>query len=205
MKPATEEGRKLNDFVTAARQFTHDLSSLLQTADSFMASNGWTAAAGTYCNEGVSANVHIPSGWFPKDLLRFYESDIGGSNVLAAISITLLRRPDAVREFDEPLLSAIWFDFGTEAPGQKNAGWEFWYGWWHMYFPAVECGTWAEHRVADLPEADRAKNHYRFSRARNMSQPLAQVTTTETLAKLIVQPLLADVGTHAKSTESNKA
>lgn len=193
MNEASETGTQLAGFIRAVRGLCGSVAGLLATADGMMASHGWEPVGGSQCWGDMSFAIDFPARWFPFEVFRFFQS-AQASNVLAVITVVLDGRgEEGSHPPEEPVVGALWFHYGTEKPGARQNGWDWWYARWTTYFEPAPHGVWQTQRVADLSDTDRARHSYRFERVRGFTIPLADVTNAGVLESRIVEPLLADI------------
>jgi hypothetical protein len=188
------EVRGMSDFDQSVKQMMGQLTTLysqcallIKAADALFLGKKWT----TKTNQCVSLGIVPDSSrsWFPHDVFRFYEGDEPSSaHIMPFVSIILNDR-EKPENLPQPMLTAGWFDYGSEHEVGKD--YRFWYA--HVW-------TWIEERRQDGGFVTVVQKEawptwkQAWETVTVTAVPLRSVTTQDELNAKIVAPLFERMG-----------
>jgi hypothetical protein len=177
----TSTGPELLKAIRAVRDFFGDVSQLLITAQTLLATHGWEAKEEATCLFGLSYSLYEGRKWMPRFAARWFTDPSAAPGVVAYVSV-LLDAYDDDGSIDEPVVAAGYFVVGN-SQAQLRHWHTCWYSWRGQ---AADGRTYAV--TADDPDW---KSGWGWQRHEGFARPLVSVTDQDSLALLIVDPLLA--------------
>lgn len=183
----TEDGVKLTGFIEEVLRFCKQVSDMLGAADRLMGESGWRPWSNTAAYER-SGHIYEPNKWFPCEVFRFYATE-DNLSILPFISVLLFDRYNEFYDFNEPLITAGWFDYGKGKKIGKN--WYYWYARFHGYIEnRKDDGTlYSVTPASDWPE-DQQKYNFKFRDFHTFGLPLISIQTAEDLKTKVTDILL---------------
>jgi len=176
----TGDGPKLLEAIRAIRDFFGDLSQMLITAQTLMAAREWVAKEESTCLFGLSYSLYEGRQWMPRFAARWFTNP-SAPGVVASISI-LLDSYDDEGSLAEPVVAAGYFVL-SDGQAQLRHWNTCWYCW---------RGEAADGRTYAITANDpQWKAGWGWQRHEGFARPLVSVTDQDSLARLIVEPLLA--------------
>lgn len=188
----SKQGQELLAFVQEIRTLSTQLADLLGAADKLMADDSWErATAQNVAYDSSSQSLDQPKKWFPYQVFRFYRQTDGF--VIAFVSLLLDHDRKAEHKINEPLVTAGWFEFTSEAP-ISVANDKLWWARFHGYMKDRR-DDGSIMRVCPRLEwsGDYRLDWYPFERACSLGVPLAEISSAAQLQERVVNPLLAGI------------
>jgi hypothetical protein len=190
----SETGRNISNGFATLREFCKNVALMLKTADALMDRHCWGLAAPlAYSN--TSRSIDQPEIWLPSEFCRFYKNP-QHSHLLAFIAVNLCDPVKAnVTIVDEALISAGWFEWQA---GKEPKDWDYWYCRAHIFRKdRQDNGTVIS---SDDPCQQVCRNFSgEVTKVTTFAYPLDSVTSSETLQKVIVNPLITEIANRSSS------
>lgn len=185
-----KDGNSIYAALLDTRAFYRHIAQLLRSADTFLADSEMELErlCGSAALAEASPSLHQSDKWLPNMAFRFYKVP-GEKHRVAFVSIILCpRHPEMhVRPFEEPLVCAGWFTFDKPVSSWTR------YGWAGVITRANVPRDGTLHR-------EESRNEGCVEEA-CFAVPLAQVTTSEELETLVLQPLADALGIRPFDTQ----
>lgn len=172
-----------------ARRFCEQVALLIQTTNSVMDEHGWVSSVGSAVTH--TSSTKSADEWLPYFAYCYFESnERPGLLPFLGVLFDYDDEDPKVQMIPEPLVTAGWYDYGKDG---KREAYILWHAVIYVYIPGWKAdGSWAEAK----PNEVFPKKFGKLSslRCRSFALPVLSLKNTEDLTRLVINPLLADIG-----------
>jgi hypothetical protein len=185
----SDEGEIIIATFSQARRFCEQVGLMIQTTDSVMDKLGWDSCSSQAVSH--SSAVNKADEWLPYFACRYFENK-ERPGLLPFLGVLFDYDDDdaKVQMIPEPLVTAGWYDYGRDG---KREAYIYWHAVIHVYIPGWKAdGSWAEGKPTEV--IPKAIGKFSSLRCRSFARPVLSLKNTEDLTRLVIDPLIADIG-----------
>ena len=205
--------RTLNQWVEGSipsgRTLCMSICALLQTADSLVMDASQSTITGNNITTGNSKDINEPKGLVPEFFYRFYTNKQSHPHILLYVAVILDNRydnpaytPKDKENFEEPILTAGYFDYGNEEVVEQHV-WREDYLKAHFFseekkYDGKICNVEPEKMIcfAKQIKSKTLGKKELFAlplKLKSLALPLININDTKNLKEKVIDPLRDDI------------
>lgn len=204
----SEDGKNIVKLMTEIRTLCKEISALLETADRIVERDNWSSInnRSSTVTEAVSKDLGKPFEWVPEFLFRFYTNKQSCPHILLYVAVILDNRkndpaytPKGKERFEEPILTAGYFDYGNEEVVEENV-WKEAYCKGHFFSNDLcyDGKIWPVEpkEMKCFAKQEKDKNLVKFTlplKLKSLALPLIDISDPNNLKERVIDPLLTDM------------
>ena len=187
-------GKQILESTRKFRKYLLDIGKLLSTTEAMLQDSYENISGNTAC-WGGSNSIEWPDYWFPHQAFRFFKHR-NYNHILAVISVIIedLGEPDS---FTQPILSAIWFDYGqgneVQARPVQTPAINTWMYKFSRLILDLKTPDLGGNMIDVFPELKEKFEEFGILSSQALALPLVDIQSERDIDEKIIRPLINSV------------
>ena len=188
----SDEGKQILESTRNFRKYLGDIGQLLSTAEEMLNKRGYITANDKTAVAPEAVSIEKPQKWLPQVVFRFLKHK-ENKHILVVISVNIddLNEPES---FAQPIVSAIWFDYGEGNEVKKGSEQKATKNTWIYKFSRIILrlkNPSLEGKMIDIfPELIKYFEDYGILSSQALAVPLVDIRSEHDIKEKIIKPLI---------------